>query len=262
MVTGMKKLFTAFLGAALLLAPLAAQAQEGTAKRILSTGTVAANRSVTLSAKIMGRVEKITRDEGEGIAAGGLLLSIEDTELKAGVMSAEAQLAQATADAAYKKKLEEKMRTLFAQNSISEDAVDQAALEASVSEARVRMAEAALVNARQLLSESKIVAPFDAVVISKSAEVGQMTAPGQPLFVLEDQSRLKFRTSVKERDVPFIKVGQKATVTIDALADAVLNGKVVRIVPSGDETTHSFTVEIALPKARGLYPGMFGKAEF
>ncbi len=238
-----------------------AQGGEVSPKR-LSTGMVVPNRTVTLSTKIMGRVAQITRDEGETIKEGELLLSIEDAEWRASLQSVESMLTQARAEAAYKKKLEAKMKTLFGQKSISEDMVDQAALEAEVSDAKVRSAESAVQSARAMLSETRITVPFDAVLITRSAEVGQLTAPGHPLFVVEDHSRLKFKTSVKERDVPFVKAGQKARVTIDALGDTELKGTVSKIVPSGDQTTHSYVVEISLPPRKGLYPGMFGKAEF
>ncbi|MBI5177803.1 MAG: efflux RND transporter periplasmic adaptor subunit [Nitrospinae bacterium] len=238
-----------------------AQARELSASRI-ATGVVAPNRAVTLSAKIMGRVEQVTREEGETVKAGGLLLSIADAEWRAGLLSAQAALARADAEYSYKKKMEAKMKALFEQRTVSEDMVDQAALDAEVARASLQSAEASVALAQTRLDETHINAPFDAVVINKSAEVGQMTAPGQPLFVIEDHSRLKFRTAVKERDVTAIKPGQKARVTIDALGGAELKGVVAKVIPSGDPVTHSYTVEISLPPRKGVYPGMFGKAEF
>jgi RND family efflux transporter MFP subunit len=127
---------------------------------------------------------------------------------------------------------------------------------------RVEVAKAQMSKVRAMLKETRIVAPFDGVITHKAGEIGQMTQPGEPLFVLEDQSRLKFKTTVKEQDIPHIAIGKSASIIVSALGDLKLEGKVSRIIPSGDPITHSFLVEIALPEQDGLYPGMFGKAEF
>lgn len=247
----------------LALFPVASFAQSnGQGIKRLSTGVIVPNRSVTLSAKIMGRVNRITRDEGDKVKKGELLLSVDDAELRADLDSAKASLGLSKADAEHKKKLESKMKRLFEEKSISEDMVDQAVLNHVVAREKVKMAQAQISKVKALLKETKIHAPFDAVVIKKSVEIGHVTSPGQALFVIEDHSRLKFRMSVREGDVPHIKIGDRVKVTIDALGDEALTGKVLKIIPSGDTTTHSFQVEVSLPSRKNLYVGMFGKAEF
>jgi multidrug resistance efflux pump len=113
-----------------------------------------------------------------------------------------------------------------------------------------------------MLDETKIRAPFSGVIIRKNIESGDVTAPGEPLLILEDHGILKFRTSVKEQEVARIDKGQNITVTIDALDDLALQATVTKIIPSGDLSTHEFIVEATLPQQDKLYPGMFGKAEF
>jgi multidrug resistance efflux pump len=113
-----------------------------------------------------------------------------------------------------------------------------------------------------MLDETKIRAPFAGVIIRKNVEMGDVTAPGEPLLVLEDHATLKFRTGVKEKDIAGIDKGQAVTVTIDALDDLALPATVTKIVPSGDPSTHEFVVEATLPRREKLYPGMFGKARF
>ncbi len=228
----------------------------------LSTGVVVPNRLVILSVKLMGRVESITRVEGEKIKKGELLLAIADREYVADLKSAEASLGLAEADYAYKAKKERRIEKLFREKSVSEDAIDRARLGEAVAGENVKKAKAAVERARAVLRESRIIAPFDAVVVNKSVEIGQMTTPGVPLFVLEDHSSLKFKTSVKEKDITHINVGDKVRVKIDAIGDIELAGKVAKIIPSGDTKTHSFAVEVLLPRHEKLYVGMFGKAEF
>ena len=114
---------------------------------------------------------------------------------------------------------------------------------------------------KALLAETKILAPFDGVVISRIAEVGKVTATGEPLLSIEDQRRLLFRTRINEQDIALIEKGQELPVTIDALDDLELTAIVEKIIPSGDISTHEFTVEATLPDSGRLLPGMFGKAE-
>lgn len=113
-----------------------------------------------------------------------------------------------------------------------------------------------------MLAETKIRAPFGGIIIEKHVEIGDVTAPGEGLLKLEDHHVLKFRTSVKERDIPRIESGQKVDITVDARNGLELEATVIKIIPSGNTTTHEFVVEAALPVQDKLYPGMFGKAKF
>ena len=98
-------------------------------------------------------------------------------------------------------------------------------------------------------------------MIRKHAETGLVTQPGQALYDIQDQSRLKFRARVKERDLAHIELGDKALITITALGDAAVSATVIKVIPNGDDR-HTFLIELELPDSPGLYPGMFGKAVF
>ena len=142
------------------------------------------------------------------------------------------------------------------------DRADEATFNYQVAGSSVLRAQAEVSKIEVMLTETKIIAPFSGLIIQKFAEVGKVTAPGQPLLVLEDQSTLIFKTRVKEQDIAHIEPGQEVTITIDALDDLSLVGTVSIIIPSGDVATHEFTVEAKLPAQEKLFPGMFGKAEF
>jgi RND family efflux transporter MFP subunit len=237
-------------------------AQSSTlASKLDSTGTIAANRKVALSAKITGRIEEIGFEEGDRVKKGQALAIMNAVELEADLAAAKAALGLATVELEHAQKTEARVERLFKKKSVSEDALDDARYKTRAARERVRSAKADVARADAILSEARLIAPFDAVVTEKHAEVGQLTRPGETLFVLEDHGVLKFRTHVKERDIRFIELGQSVVVIIDALDDARLNGKVTKIIPSGDEN-HTFVVEATLPATNKLYPGMFGKAEF
>lgn len=226
-----------------------------------ATGVVTASRTVTLSVKITARISELGIEEGDTVAKGQALAIMDAAELEADLASARAALGLAEVELEHAGKVEARIARLYKKKSASEDALDEARYGTRAARERVRSAEADVARAESILRETRLLAPFDAVVIEKHAEVGQLTRPGEPLFVLEDHGTLKFRTRVKEREIPQIELGQQVVVTIDALDDARLEAKVTKIIPSGDES-HTFVVEATLPPTSKLYPGMFGKASF
>jgi len=240
----------------------AAVAQTAPPNRSVSTGVVEPARSVILAAKVTGRINTINAEEGQRVATGDELIRLDAAELEAELASAIGSMALAETELAYKRKVQERMQRLGKSKSVSQDRVDDAQFDHAVARDRLAIAKAALARVRARLAETRLVAPFDGVITARDAEVGQLTQPGTPLLVLEDHSRLDFRTLVKEQDIPHIGNGDAVTVTIDALGGIGLQGKVSQIIPSGDRKTHAFEVEVTLPAHEKLFPGMFGKAEF
>lgn len=227
-----------------------------------STGVVMPNRTVTLAAKIVGRVVAVNVEEGDRVKANDILIDISDAELRADLAGAEARLKREELNRIHSQKLAERIQNLFKQRAASAENLDEANFKYAATEELVASAKATVAKAKAMLDETKIRAPFPGVIISKRVETGDVTEPGEPLLVLEDHHVLKFRTSVKEQDVPLISKGQKIAITIDALNDLELKATVSKIIPSGDLSTHEFVVEAVLPEQDKLYPGMFGKARF
>lgn len=243
------------------LLPTAAQPID-VSPRYASTGVVMANRSAQLGAKVMGRVQSVSHEEGDRVQQGDVLLRLESLELQAELASAEASRSLAKVELAFKEKLEMRMRRLYQANTLSEEQLDDAAFNLAAAREKLQIAKAAVDRARAALKETVLMAPFDGVITAKEVEVGELTEPGAMLFVLEDLRLLKFKTKVKEQDVTSIEKGDGAVVVIDALKGAALEGQVSKVIPSGDPNTHAFLVEIDLPPHEKVYPGMFGKASF
>ena len=227
-----------------------------------STGVVVPDRSVTLAAKIVGRVAAVNVEEGDRVEAGDVLVDIADAELRANLAATEARLRSEEINRAHQEKLANRVRNLRQRGSVSQENLDDANFKVDAAEQTAAGAKAEVARARAMLEESKIRAPFAGVIIRKNVETGDVTAPGEPLLVLEDHATLKFRTSVKEKDIARIDKGQTVTIIIDALDHLALSATVTKIIPSGDRSTHEFVVEATLPRQDKLYPGMFGKAEF
>jgi len=107
--------------------------------------------------------------------------------------------------------------------------------EIAVAEAAVAQAESALEAAQVALDRTKVLAPFDGTVGLVSVRMGELVAPGQPLVTLGDLTTLRVETTdLDEIDVARVTVGQRATVTFDALPEQVFGGRVTRISPMAD----------------------------
>ncbi len=230
--------------------------------KISATGVILPAHQVVLSAKIMGRVNKIAVEEANVVKKGTVLLTLEDAEPRADLSSAKASVALAKEELKHAQRVEERMKRLAKSQSVSQDRIDDAVFQSAAAKERVKVAEANVAKVQAMLKQSSIKAPFDGVITEKKVELGHLTQPGEALFVLEDHSQLKFRMKVKEKDIPYIKLEQPLTITIDALQGLKLEAKVSKLIPSGDPATHAFVVEALLEPADNLYPGMFGKAEF
>lgn len=225
------------------------------------TGDVIANRSVTLATRIMGRITHVHAIEGDAVSDGLVIVEIDDTEYRAQLRSTEASEDRAMAELAHRKRIRKRLEQLVKTNAVAQDAIDEATYGVEVAEANLKAAQAQIEAIRSTLAETQIKVPFDAIVINKFAEVGLVTQPGQALYEIQDQSRLKFRARVKERDLAHIQLNDSALITITALGDEPVSASVIRIIPNGDDR-HTFIIELALPSSPGLYPGMFGKAVF
>ncbi|MDH3386381.1 MAG: efflux RND transporter periplasmic adaptor subunit [Gammaproteobacteria bacterium] len=225
------------------------------------TGSVIANRSVTLATRIMGRITRVHALEGERVKGDQVIVELDDTEYQARLKIAQAARERAEAELAHRERSRKRLEKLTQTNAVSQDAVDEAVYALEIAAANLKAAQAEIDAIQSTLMETRIRAPFDAVVIRKYAETGLVTQPGQALYEIQDQSKLKFRARVTERDLTNIKVDDVALVTITALGDESVSARVIRVIPYGDDR-HTFLIELALPNRPGLYPGMFGKAIF
>lgn len=152
-----------------------------------------------------------------------------------------------------------------AQKSVAE-AREQAALqevqavEAEIqrTEAQRAEVEAAVTEARVMLSHTSIQAPFSGKVTRKLVDVGDMVAPGRPLFIMETSSEPELHAVVSESLLPVIRLGQRLEVQVDSV-ERTLEGTVREISPSADPATRTILVKVSLPVQDGLVSGLFGR---
>jgi HlyD family secretion protein len=129
-------------------------------------------------------------------------------------------------------------------------------------ELQVMLDETRLTKAQIELENAALVAPYDGVTLEVKARAGETVAAGSGVILLSNPSALEVQSTVIEEDLPLVQPGQTVELYFDARSDAVVKGRVARIVPqrvSGDRPL--YPVAIALDKIpTGLAPGMSADA--
>ncbi|RME95835.1 MAG: efflux RND transporter periplasmic adaptor subunit [Verrucomicrobia bacterium] len=219
--------------------PLARAASE------VVLGVVRPKLQATLEAKVSGRIEQLPVEVGQHVRKGDLIAALGVQEMQAKLDQAQAVLQQARRDL-------ERYRQL-----LQEEAVTQAEYDAV--EARHRVAEAAVQEARTMLDYAQVRAPFDGVITRKHAEQGDLAAPGRPIVTIEATDVYRLETDVPETLVSLVKLGDKVAVEIPAIGQR-LQGVVAEIAPAADPGSRTFRVKLDLPPTPGLLSGQFGRA--
>lgn len=269
-----------------------AEATEGpVAASYVVTGTVRGLNTATLTSRTMGYVETLDAAVGERVVRGQLLATLDDADPRAGLLQASAgtleaqaarvqyeQQSQAAAAALQlARTTHERMLALRAGHAVSQQQADEAesayrAAEAQYEASRaglnradshIAQSRAMVLSARAALDYTRVRAPFDGVVLARPAQVGELAAPGAPLYVLEQDGGLRVEVAVPESLAGSVQLGQAVEVRVDASA-RVLTGTVGEVSPQVDAAARAFVVKVDLPSdaLEGLRAGMFARVHF
>lgn len=210
-------------------------------------GSLRLRRLVRIHSQEEGRVTRLGVFEGDQVAAGQDLVALDRTLLQAELDKARATREQKRLDLA-------RLEGLVKRNAVSEDEIAQARTALTVAEAEERLLETRLAYTR-------IQAPFAGVITQRLVEPGDFVAKDRHLLTLADPGSLVAEVFVSELILPLVKVGDPATVRIDALGDARFRAQVLRIHPTLAETSRQAIVELSLdPIPTGARAGQFVRA--
>lgn len=218
---------------------------------IRAAGLVVAKSEWDLAFKVGGVLARVTVDEGAAVHAGQLLAELDATELAAAVAQAREGLAKARRDS-------ERAARLVAAEAAPRVAAEDA-------RTGVAVAEAALAAAEFNLRHARLVAPDEGWVDRRSAEPGEVVAPGRTVLHLSGKGRgFVVRASLPERDVLELARGAAATVTLDARPAVVLPGRVTEIGHAAARGTGTWQVEVSVepgPSGPPLLAGLTAKVQ-
>jgi RND family efflux transporter MFP subunit len=183
----------------------------------------------TLSTRLMGRVTAVHAREGESVAAGRLLLEVDDSDLTAKGEQVDANLRAAEAAHREASLQAGRMRALFADSAAPRAQLDAAEAGLTRTEQGVRAARAAAAEVAAIAEYATIRAPFAGMVTQRFVDAGAFASPGSPLVRLEDASRLRVIASVAPDVAARVTRGAALTVTIEGVS---ARGTVEGLVPA------------------------------
>jgi RND family efflux transporter MFP subunit len=207
-----------------------------------------------------GRIADVMVEPGDFVRKGQVLARLNPITAQSQVDSAQASLEELRSSAAVAQA--EWARAQRARDAFSVEEAERRRVAAANAEARVKAAEAQLASARDQFERTTVIAPTDGIVLTRTAEVGQIAVPGgNALFRLARGGAIEMRAQVAEQDMPRLKVGQQATVRLDGVGQT-WTGKVWQLGAIIDPATRQGSVRISLPSSdRNLRPGAFARAE-
>lgn len=217
------------------------------AEEVQAVGTLRANESVVVRPEIAGRIVSIGFSDGDRVAKGTLLVSLD-----ASVLAAQAQ--QARAELGLAQTSFERTRDLAGRQFVSGSALDQAAATLKVQQARLALAEAQL-------AKTRIRAPFGGVLGLRNVSVGEVVRDGAELVMLEDVSRMKVDLRLPERFLGQLRPGQSIGVEVDAFPGKTFAATLDALDAQVDANGRSVLARGLLANPDGaLRSGMFAKA--
>ncbi len=206
---------------------------------VLATGIVKpmVGAEVRVGSRVSGLVKNLYANVGDHVEKGQLIAELEPSELQAKYEQSRAALENTRAEHSYARLDLERQRAMLAKDLVSQSQYDLAEKSFEVSRAKLEQAEADLAYAAVQLDYTKITAPIAGVVASVSTQEGETVAAAfsAPTFVnIIDLNRLEVRAFVDETDIGRIRVGQKATFTVDTYMDTDFEGTVTAIYPEAE----------------------------
>jgi HlyD family secretion protein len=249
-----------------------------------SSGYVVAQRKAAVASKTTGRMEWLGVEEGSRVTAGQIIARLENKDLEAAVRQAEAALQnakavreQSRAELTDAEKSFRRQKELLTSGIVSQSEYDiadarlsRASASTASAEAGIAIAAATLQGANVNLGYSLLRAPFDAVVLTKNADVGDIITPlgaaanaKAAVVTIADLASLQVEADVSESNLAQIRKGQPCEITLDALPGSRFRGVVHTIVPTADRSKASVMVKVRfLERDPRVFPEMSARVAF
>jgi RND family efflux transporter MFP subunit len=232
---------------------------------LTASGYVVPQRKSALASKVTGRLVWLGVEEGSRVKKGEVVARLESQDVEAGktqaaanletarfnLENARAELADAALNLNRSKELVDKNFIARGEYDTSVARQKKAVAAVNAAESVIRANEAALESAGIQLEYTLIRAPFDAVVLTKNADIGDIVTPFSAsveskaaVVTIADMDSLQVQADVSESSLGQVKIGQPCEIQLDALPDKRLRGAVHMIVPTGDRSKAAVMVKI------------------
>jgi membrane fusion protein, multidrug efflux system len=208
---------------------------------------------VSVSAKILGRIDLLTADEGDSVRQGQILVRLDDSDLRAQETQAKASLAFAHENVLLAKVNLEKAEsdykrasTQFQEKIIPKEQYDHAQSEFASSQARLNIANAQVVSAQSQLGviqtqlkNTVIVSPMTGVISKRWVLTGDVVQPGQSVLTIYNVKDVWVIANLEETALGTLRLGDTVGISVDAYPNVKFAGTIIRL---GSNTASQFSL--------------------
>jgi len=270
------------VGAWLLLRPggvpvhaaVAAATTGGAAGRgslLDASGYVVARREATVSSKITGKVSDVLIEEGQHVQADEVIARLDDSNARASLAQAKANLAAAAAAYANIQPIHKRNVELAAKGWVSATALDQSKANYDAAATGLNVARATLAVSQRSLDDTVVRAPFAGVVTVKAAQPGEIVSPISAgggftrtgIGTIVDMDSLEVEVDVSENFISRVHSGQPAIIKLNAYPDWQIPAEVITVIPTADRAKATVKVRVAFKeKDARVVPEMGARVSF
>ncbi len=240
---------------------------------IFGLGSIEARVTSKLGFKVAGTLVELKVDQGDLVPKGGVLARLDDREqaarlgkaaanidqAKAGLQKAQASVIKAQAVLANARRIDQRRAALVAKGTVSIEAADTAHATMATAEADLQLAQSDVEVAKAAIKDAEaqqqleaatlglhtLVAPYNALIVSRQRELGSVLAPGEPVFTLIDADSVWALAYIDENRAGDVALGQPATIVLRSRPGRKLSGHVVRIDIEADRVNEERRVYVA-----------------
>jgi membrane fusion protein (multidrug efflux system) len=214
--------------------------------RLLLTGVAEPWEDILVSAEATGKIERQAVEEGAAVKAGDVIFHIDTSLIQAQMEQVQAQERLAVQEL-------QRAQSMSTKGIATGQAMDKAKADRDVSAANLRLFQIRL-------EKSVAAAPLEGVIDKLFKKQNEFVDTGTPLFRLVQVHKLKIKVGIPEREIGCFVQGDKAAVTMDALAGKTFDGTIYKIAPTADPRTLTFPTEIEVANPENAArPGMISR---
>lgn len=224
-------------------------------------GSVISDGRIDVSSRVVGFIERLDVREGQKVSRGDLLVQIDPTDIDEAIRQAQAGVRTSREELEDAEQDVQKFTRLAQSGSAASETVRKARMRVDIARASLDRALSVLSAAQAQRSYAGITSPVDGIIVSVARRRGEMATAGSAILTIESREVLLFKAFVSESNLAAIDPKTPVTVRIDTLKDTLFQGRIRGVVPSGDDVTRRYEINLVLPNDLRLVPGMFGRAD-
>ncbi len=219
---------------------------------LTASGYVVAQRKASVASKATGRLVYLGVVEGDRVKKDQIIGKLEDSDIQASLDQAKANLKVNEADLVSAKRSLDREKSLFEKGLSTQADYDAADATYRKVLASIDVAKAIVTSQEVALENTRVRAPFDGTVLTKSADVGEMVVPmaasvgsKAAVVTIADMSSLQVEADVSESNIERVTADQPCEITLDAYPDKRYPAYVAKIVPTADRAKATVLVKVA-----------------